>query len=192
MTKSPVIFDLETKQTFREVDDHKKLGISVAAIYDFSDQTAKVFTESELASLFRLLENASVTIGYNIRSFDFKVLQAYYPGNIEHFAYFDILDDIKEKIGHRLALNDVISATMGKHKTGHGLMAIDYFKEGKWDELKKYCMDDVILTKDLFQFGVDHGEIFYLDVKGKQSIKVDWKKYLESSVRNDMPLTLPF
>lgn len=192
MKKFPVVFDLETKYTFRDFDDHKKLQISVAAVYDYKDQKAHTFTEQDLPTLFRLFEDASYVIGYNIRSFDFKVLQAYYPGDVTHFSHFDLLDDIKSKIGRRLALNDVIAATLGKHKTGHGLMAIDYYKEGKWAELKQYCMDDVSLTKDLFQYGAENGEIYYLDEKGKQSIRVNWQKYLEDSGGNDMPLTLPF
>lgn len=192
MKKYPVIFDLETKYTFREFNDPKKLGISVAAVYDYKDEQGKVFTEKELHGLYKILENASYIIGYNVRSFDIPVLQGYYPGKVEIFTTFDILEDIREKIGRRLALNDVIYATLGKKKTGHGLMAIDYYKEGKWDELKKYCLDDVSLTKELFDFGVRNKEIQYLNERGKISIKVDWEKYLEESKGNDMPLTLPF
>lgn len=192
MKKFPVIFDLETKYTFRDFDDHKKLQISVAAVYDYKDHSSHVFTEKEVSDLIRQLEDASYIIGYNIRGFDLKVLQAYYLGDVFHFTNFDILDDIKSKIGRRLALNDVITATLGKHKTGHGLMAIDLYKEGRLNELKQYCMDDVSLTKELFQYGIDHGEINYLDERGKQTIRVSWKKYLEESDGNDMPLTLPF
>lgn len=192
MKKFPVIFDLETKHTFREFSDPKKLGITVAALYDYKNHEAKVFTEKELNKLFPILENSSYIIGYNVNSFDIAVLQAYYPGKVEIFSTFDILEDIREKIGRRLALNDVIYATLGKKKSGHGLMAIDYYKEGKWEELKKYCLDDVSLTKELFDYGVQNKEIQYLNEKGKISIKVDWGKYLEEAKANDMPLTLPF
>lgn len=60
------------------------------------------------------------------------VLQAYYPGNILSLSTFDLLEDIRSKIGRPTpALNDMAAATLGKKKTGHGLMAIDYYKEGK-------------------------------------------------------------
>lgn len=192
MKKFPVIFDLETKHTFREFDDPKKLKISVAAIYDYKTAKGLVFEEKELSKMYPILEGASYVIGYNNRSFDMPVLQAYYPGKVEHFGVFDILEDIREKIGRRLALNDVAYATLGRKKTGHGLMAIDYYKEGKWDELKKYCLDDVMVTKELFDFGVKTGEIYYLDEKGKVPIRVSWGKYLADSNGSDMPLTLPF
>lgn len=193
MSKFPVILDLETKHTFREFSDHKQLGISVVAIYDYATKKGQVFTEKELNQLYPILEKASYIIGYNSRSFDLPVLQAYYPGNIENFSQFDILEDIKEKIGRRIGLNDVAFATLNEKKTGHGLMAIDYYKEGKWDELKKYCLDDVMVTKKLFEYGIEHGEIFYMNEIGKISIKVDWKKYMdEDGGGSDMPLTLPF
>lgn len=192
MQKFPLILDLETQKSFREEPETEKLGISVVAIYDYASEKGHVFTEQEIVKLYPYLEKASYIIGYNSRSFDMVVLQAYYPGKIESFSQFDILEDIREKIGHRIGLNDVASATLGEKKTGHGLMAIDYFKEGKWEELKKYCMDDVMVTKKLFDYGIEHGEIFYLNETGKVPIKVSWKKYLEESGGDDVPMTLPF
>lgn len=192
MQKFPVILDLETKHTFREFDDAKKLGISVVAIYNYSDKQGIVFTEKELPKLYPILENASYIVGYNIRSFDMQVLQAYYPGDTTKLPVFDILDDIKTIIGRRIGLNDAAAATLNEKKSGHGLMAIDYYKEGKWDELKKYCLDDVMVTKKLFDYGFEKGEIFYLNEIGKIPIKVNWKKYMEESGSSEVALTLPF
>ncbi len=192
MKKFPLVLDVETKYTFREFSEPKQLGISIAVIYDYATQQSYSYFEQDLSKMFGKMENASYLIGYNINSFDMQVIQGYYPGNVAQFLTFDILDDIKEKIGRRLALNDVISATLGVKKTGHGLMAIDYFKEKKWDELREYCTHDVLYTKDLFDYGVEKGEIFYLDEIGKQSIKVNWKKYIEDGGKNEVSLTLPF
>lgn len=192
MKKFPVVLDLETKYSFRDFDDPEKLGITVVAIYDYKDGQGKIFEEKELNRLFPILESASYVIGYNVANFDIAVLQAYYPGKVDVFTPFDILDDIKQKIGRRISLNEVIGATLGKKKTGHGFQAINLYNEGKIEELKKYCLDDVMFTKELFEYGVENGEIFYLAPTGKISIKVDWKKYLESQEDKDTPLTLPF
>lgn len=192
MKKMPVVFDIETKYTFRDFSDHKKLGVSVVAAYDYATGKTETFLEDELNKLFRLFENASYLVGYNIDGFDMKVLQAYYPGDILTFKTFDILDDIKNIIGRRLALNDVVSATFNKKKSGNGLMAIDYFKEGKWDELKAYCTDDTMLTKELFDYGIRTNEIYYLNETGKVPIKVKWNKYMEDEGNAETPLALPF
>ncbi len=86
MQKFPVVLDLETKHTFREFSEPKDLGITVVAIYDFATKQDHVFTEKELNKLYPILESASYIVGYNIRTFDLPVLQAYYPGNIEVFS----------------------------------------------------------------------------------------------------------
>jgi DEAD/DEAH box helicase domain-containing protein len=192
MKKFPVVIDLETKHTFRDFHEPAQLGISVLAIFDYKDSSKNVYTEKDLSNLFPILENCSYIIGFNINSFDLPVLQPYYPGDIKHFKTFDILDDIKRILGRRLSLNDVVQATLDKKKTGHGLEAIDFYKEGKWEELKKYCLDDVMLTKELFDYGVSYKKISYLNENGKININVDWEKYLEDEAKNDMPLTLPF
>ncbi|MBI2641725.1 ribonuclease H-like domain-containing protein [Candidatus Roizmanbacteria bacterium] len=192
MKKFPVILDLETKYTFRDYDDPKKLGISVVGIYDYKNNQGKVYLETEIPQLFPILEDSSYIIGFNVKSFDLPVLQYYYPGKVHNLPIFDILEDIREKVGKRLALNDIIMATLNKKKSGHGLMAIDYYKEKRWEELKKYCLDDVLLTKELFDFGVEKNEIYYLDERGRVTVKVDWKKYLEESAKKDTHLTLPF
>jgi DEAD/DEAH box helicase domain-containing protein len=189
----PLVLDLETKYSFRQYTDPKKLGISIVGVYDYKDEKLKSFFENELAKLYPLLENASFIIGFNINSFDLAVLQGYYPGNISQFKTVDILEEIKNILGRRLALNDIISVTLGKKKSGHGLQAINYFKEKKLEQLKKYCLNDVILTKELFDFGVKNGMIYYPNHSGKASIKIDWKKYVDGKVKKvDVSLTLPF
>jgi DEAD/DEAH box helicase domain-containing protein len=192
MKKFPVVIDLETKHTFRDFSEPGKLGITVLAVYNYKDGSKNIFTEDEINSLFPILENCSYIIGFNINSFDLPVLQAYYPGDIRHFKTLDILDEIKKILGKRLSLNDTVRATLGKKKTGHGLQAIDFYKEGKWEELKRYCLDDVMLTKELFDYGVSNKKIYFLNENGKVGIDVDWKKYLEEEANSDMPLTLPF
>lgn len=193
MKKYPIILDLETQKTFREESDPAKLGISVVAIYDYEDQKGKVYTEKEVNQLFPILEKASYIIGYNSVAFDIPVLQGYYPGDVNNFSQFDIMEDIRSKIGRRLGLNDLAGATLNIKKSGHGLMAIDYFKEGKWDELKKYCLDDVLVTKDLFEHGVEKGYVMYKNERGVINVDVSWKKYKDGNGSvSDMPLTLPF
>lgn len=192
MGKLPVVIDLETKYTFRDYKDHRKLGVSVVGIYDYATDNGSTFMEDELHKLFSMLEGASRIVGFNIDNFDLPVLQAYYPGKLSQFKTFDILDDIREKIQKRVPLNELVFATLGKKKSGHGLMAIDYYKEKKFEKLKSYCLDDVMLTKELFDYGISHGEVFYRENIQKTSIPVNWKKYMEDGGDSNTALTLPF
>lgn len=188
----PIVLDLETKYTFRKYSDPKKLGISVVAIYDYKTNKSFTFMEKDIHHLFKFLEKASFIIGFNILGFDLPVLQGYYPGNIFQFKTLDILEEVKKVVGRRLALNDLIMATLNKKKTGHGLQAIEYYHQGKIEKLKEYCLSDVLLTKELFDFGVKNGIIYYLDASGKVPIKVEWQKLLNNdSSCKEINLTLP-
>ncbi len=190
--RAPVVIDLETKKTFREVKDNKDLGVSMLGLYSYADQKQYSFEEHELPKAFPLLEGASIVIGFNIISFDLPVLQPYYPGKVANFKTFDIIDYVKDSIGKRLSLNDLVWATLGKKKSGHGLLAIEYYREGKIDKLRSYCMDDVMLTKELFDYGAQHNEIMYLNERGKVKIPTEWKKYLVPDDDDHSHLTLPF
>lgn len=189
---APVVIDLETKKTFREVKDNKDLGVSMLGLYSYADQKQYSFEEHELSKAFPLLENASLVVGFNINTFDLPVLQPYYPGKVTNFKTFDILDYIKDTIGRRLSLNDMVLGTLNKRKSGHGLLAIEYFREGKIEQLRSYCMDDVMLTKELFDYGAEHNEIIYLNERGKVSIPTNWKHYLTPDKDDHSYLTLPF
>jgi len=192
MKKFPVILDLETKYTFRDFNQPNKLGVSVVSIYDYQRNNFFSFLERDIDKIFSFLENASYIIGFNIKEFDLKVLQGYYPGKVDNFSVFDLLEDIKKIVGKRLSLNDLLIATLNKKKSGHGLQAIEYFKKREWEKLIQYCQDDVKLTKELFEYGAKNKEVYYLNEKGKVRIKVDWEKYLLADNNQDLPLTLPF
>lgn len=192
----PLVIDFETKKTFREAPDPKDLGISVAGVYDYKTEKLHAFEEHELSKMLALFETASIIIGFNIDHFDLPVLQPYYPGDIFQFRTFDILTDVKRLLGRRIRLDDLVQATLGEGKSGHGLQAIKYFRDGQMDELKKYCLDDVRLTKDLFDFGVKEGRIHYPQALGdgeKQTLHVQWGKYMDyRGQEDDVSLTLPF
>lgn len=189
----PVVFDLETKYTFREYSDPKQLGITVIGAFDYATGQSFIFLENELNRFYSLIEKASYLIGFNIVGFDLPVLSAYYPGDVAQFKTLDLLDDVKLKIGRRLSLDMLLKATLGKQKTGHGLTAVEYYKEGKIEELKSYCLHDVLYTKDLFEYGCDNSKIYFLEGISKTPILVSWKRYKQPlDSQHDISLTLPF
>ena len=173
----PVVLDLETKRTFKEAESNKPedLGISLVGIYDYATDLFKAYREKEFGSLFPVLEKASCIIGFNSNNFDLPALNRYYVGDLLSLPSLDMLESIQEAIGRRIALDEFAKETLKMKKSGHGLMAIDYYKEGKWDELEKYCLDDVKITRDLYEYGKKNGEIYYLAPFGRRAVKVDWK-----------------
>src|SRR6185503_86595 len=110
------------------------------------------FEEHELPKLSPILQSADQIIGYNIKDFDFEVIQPYLNFNIFEVPYLDLLEEIAKVLQHRIKLEVVAQGTLGSGKSGNGLEAILYYQNGRWDLLKKYCLDDVKITKQVYDY----------------------------------------
>jgi DEAD/DEAH box helicase domain-containing protein len=174
-----LFFDLETQKSFQEVggrENLKLLRVSVAVTYSTATQEFKSYTESQVQSLVADLKAADRVIGFNILAFDYPVLKAYTQERLNDLASVDMLQDIYNTLGFRVGLDALASATLGARKSADGLQAIQWFREGKLDELMAYCRDDVKITKQLFEFGRDNGFLWYPDRNGhKTKVAVNWK-----------------
>ncbi len=171
----PIVLDIETQNLFNEVGyDHKKLKVSVVGIYDYDTDSYETYFEKDLNNLFQKLEHTSLLIGFNINKFDLPVLAPYYLGNLFKIPTLDLLEEVYKSLGFRLALDDLARSTLGVKKEGHGLLAIEYFRQGNYDKLKKYCLSDVKITKELYEFGKKEKKLYFQGVKGKREITVNW------------------
>ena len=75
----------------------------------------------------------------------------------------DLLTEIEKALGHRIKLESVAQGTLGSGKSGNGLEAIVYFRNGKMDLLKKYCLDDVRITKMVYEYALKNQKVLYQD-----------------------------
>ena len=173
-----LVLDLETKQTFEDVGGHHnshKLGISLVGVYSYGRDKYRAFREEQLGELRDWLASADLIIGFNSKHFDFTVLQPYYPKfDLSKLPHLDILEEVVYSLGHRLKLETIAQATLGHGKSGDGLDAIRYFQQGDWASLEKYCLDDVRITKEIYDYGLAHGHIWYTSEGEREKIKVRW------------------
>ena len=161
-----IVLDLETQKLFEEVGGRGKnhlLKISVVGIYDYSTDRYQIFREHEIPKLSSILQTADQIIGYNIKDFDFEVLRPYLNFNVDDLPYCDLLVEINKVLGHRIKLDDVAHATLGSGKTGAGKEAVIYFRQGRWDLLEKYCLDDVKITKQIYDYVIKNKKLLYRD-----------------------------
>lgn len=186
--RKPIVLDLETKYSFREAGDVAKLGVSCVGIYDYARKRFRAFLEDELEQLFPILERAAFIIGFNIDRFDFPLLDTYYMGSLGSFITLDLLTSVKQAYGKRISLNELARETLGITKSGHGLQAIEYYRERRLEELKRYCLDDVKITRDLYEYGKREGKLFYRGPRGRETILVDWDQGIDN--KSDVNLTL--
>ena len=174
-----VILDVETKRTFDEVGGFfpEKLGISFVGVCIREGFTGKgemrSYFEKDLPDLFPLLEKADIVIGFNIDNFDMPTFTNYYNADISRIPTLDVMNRIKDSVGHRIGLDAVAQETLGIGKTGDGLDAIKYYKNKQWDALEKYCIQDVEVTRDVYDHGLQKG---YVKFKNK------WNRLIEAKV----------
>ena len=153
-----VVFDVETKNTFLEVGSNNSsdLDISIVGIYDSEIDAYHAYEEHEFKYLWPIFEKADLLIGFNSDHFDIPLLNKYYPGDLTQIKSVDLLKEIKSSYGRRMKLDQVAEGTLGLKKSGHGLEAITWWKNGEIEKIKKYCLDDVRLTKDLYEYARMH------------------------------------
>lgn len=178
-----VVLDIETQKGFNEVDRKRLhlLKVSVVCIYDSEANEYFSFEEKELLKLEEYLKKADLIIGFNIRDFDMEVLAPYLMTSAKDLPIFDILVEFEKARGHRISLQSIAQATLNASKSGSGWDAIQLYKDGKMDELKKYCIDDVRLTKDIYEYGLKNGKIHFVSNRDYQTheVPVDWSMTLK-------------
>lgn len=154
-----LIFDVETKKLVQDVggwENIEKLGISVACAYDSQTDEFIAYREEELGKLIELMQKRLV-IGYNIKGFDIPVLKPY-GLDARTLDVFDIMYDIEAISRTRfIKLETLAQGTLGVGKSADGLMAVEWYKAGQIQKIIDYCMQDVKVTRDLFQYGRQHG-----------------------------------
>lgn len=184
--KDTIVLDLETKKSFAEVGgQHNRhlLGVSIVGVYSYSRDLYRAFKEEEFPELLELFKNTGLVVGFNSKSFDFAVLQPYFKDfDLSSLNHLDILEEIVYALGHRLKLESVAQTTLGYGKSGAGLDAIHYFKTNDWTNLIKYCLDDVKVTREVYEYGLNHGYIWYSNAGQKEKIVARWKKNNASTV----------
>jgi len=177
-----IVFDIETKNIFQDVgsNDPAALDISVVCVYDSLTDSYTSYLEKDFGKLWPIFEHADMLIGFNSDHFDIPLLNKYYHGDLSKIKSVDILKEIHKALGRRVKLDNVAEATLGKNKSGHGLEAITWWKQGEIQKIIDYCIDDVKITKEIYEYALKNGSLKYKDFSGAvKEVKLDtsnWEK----------------
>lgn len=174
-----IVFDLETQRSIQEVSGRSqfdRLGVSVAVLFDSATGTTEVYREEQIGALIRRLQEAPLIVGFNVLHFDYAVLAGYGAIDYRALPTVDLMQHVVNALGFRLSLDNLIRTTLGAQKSGTGLQALQWYREGNWEALIAYCRDDVLFTRDLYEFGKQNGHVLYFDAKFRivKKIKVSW------------------
>lgn len=189
-----ITFDIETTNTFDEVGSPKPedLDIAVVCIHDSqTDEYSHYFVE-DLPKLWPIIESADMLIGYNSDHFDIPLLNKYYAGDLFKIKSLDILKEIHSSFGRRMKLDDVASATLGEKKSADGLQSIVWWKNGEKQKVVDYCIQDVKVTKNVYDYALENGHIKFPNNGKIDEVKLDTSKWEEKEDGVGLAPTLGF
>lgn len=154
-----------------------RMGVSLAVLAETRPERVTVFREADLERLAERLRQLDLVVGFNVKRFDYRVLQPYTQVKLTDLPTLDILEELHAILGHRISLGHLVEKTLGEMKTGDGLLALELYAAGRWEELESYCRQDVYLTRRLFEFGAEKGYLLYQHRQGALvRVVVDWRE----------------
>jgi len=170
-----VTFDIESisNSAVRGHVDVNEQELIVVAIHDSETGTYSSYAREELSQLWPILERTDLLIGFNSNTFDIPLLNRYYPGDLTRMHSLDLLAEVQNVLGRRIRLQSLAEATLKRGKSGDGLKAGEWWREGKKDKVREYCIEDVRLTRELYDYARAHGVLKYKDLRTIRDIKLD-------------------
>jgi len=170
-----ITFDIESisDSLVRGHIDVNEQELTVVAIHDSDTGKYSSYFKDELHKLWPILERTDMLIGFNSDNFDIPLLNRYYPGDLSRIRSLDLLSEVQKALGRRVRLQSLAEATLGRGKSGDGLKAGQWWKEGKKDKVSEYCIEDVRLTRELYDYALTHGILKYKDLRDIRDIKLD-------------------
>ena len=189
-----VVFDIETSNIFQEVGSNNPadLNISVVGLYDYHTQEYKTFVQEEFSKMWPIFELADILITFNGDHFDIPLLNKYYVGDLTKIKSVDILREMQKSAGRRMKLDQIAEGTLNINKSGNGLEAIRWWRDGEIEKVKKYCLDDVKITKDIYEYALKNNKLIFKEGQNLNEVKLDtsdWETLPENTAIN---FSLPF
>ena len=164
-------FDCETRRLASDLQHGWKAlldgegGISALVVWVSSPGRPYIYDDNTLEDAASTLENADVVLSFNGVTFDVPLIEGHYSRKLKLKCHLDLYQAIKEAValqgGPRkgYTLEECARRTLGRGKSGVGSNAPTLSEQGRHAELFQYCLDDVLLTRDLFKFAQTEGGV---------------------------------
>src|SRR3989344_1705839 len=188
-----VVFDIETANWFSEVGGSNPADLKIALVGIHDSETGYAsFLEPELPQLWKILEKTDLLVGWNSEHFDVPLLNKYYPGDLSLIKSLDLMNEIYTTLGRRLKLDAVAEGTLGDKKLdGKGGQSIKWWRDGEIEKVRTYCLKDVELTKNIFDYALKEGKIKYKELSKVREVQLNTSNWLKGAAK-PMTFTMGF
>jgi DEAD/DEAH box helicase domain-containing protein len=126
--------------------------------------------EADAEKLVSELESFTHVVTFNGNRFDIEVLRAYAPVEGVRQRSFDVHEDLRKVLGHRIKLDQLAKDTLKTAKSGDGVQAVAWWRAGQKDRVAEYCEQDVAILRDI----VEHGRAKGYVVISSRQVTVKW------------------
>jgi DEAD/DEAH box helicase domain-containing protein len=189
-----VVFDIETANWMSDTgtSDPADLTIAIVCLHDSETDTYSSYLEHELPQMWSILERTDVLVGYNSNHFDIPLLNKYYPGDLTKIKSVDLMQEVYATLGRRLKLDAIAEGTLGQKKLdGKNGQSIVWWRAGEVEKVREYCLKDVELTKNIFDYALKNSSIKYKELGKVREVKLDTRSWL-APAGGAMTFTLGF
>ena len=90
------------------------------------------------------------------------------------------MKEVQNAVGRRLRLDAIAEGTLGKKKIGDGAQSLKWWREGKVEKVREYCLKDVEITREIFEYALANGSLKYRELGKTREVKLDTSKWLGS------------
>ena len=182
--KKWLAYDIETKEFFpKGTRDFSHMSISMCGWYTSWDKQVKTVTDEDIHEFFSDIRECHLCVGFNTKRFDNIILEQYDSDDIlQKRPHFDMWEETYETLGHMVSLDSIARASLNRKKSGHGSKAPILWKEGRYEELRSYLIQDVILTKDVFIKACKEGSLtFESKIPPNETLPIDCSHWFEKA-----------
>lgn len=151
----------------------EKMGLAVAIV--LTGHELQIFAEKDIGKLERVLNSAKCVVGYNLKGFDFHVLEGL-GMNVKKVKCQDLMLDLEGITGSRMMLKSLKRDTLGIKQDIDSLEAVERWKEGDVLAVIEIITNQVFAIQAIHEYGRTNGEVFYR-AKGstrRTGVKVRW------------------
>lgn len=154
-----IAFDIETRRDPKHASGQ---ALTIASAVDMHTMRVRQYDESTIGELLNIFDSHDRVVGYNIISFDLRVLSDYTRQDLTQITNaFDIYRDLCDRAGRRdISLDELSAGTLGRVEPSHGE---DLWRNGEMRLLKRVSANGAWETARIYRFGQRNQYVRFLD-----------------------------